>query len=303
MDRITNMATFVKVVDTGGFASAARALNLSPSVVTNHIQALEERLGVRLLNRSTRKTGLTDIGHDYYERCVRILAELEDADQVAEATRSKPRGTLRLNMAAAIPQIIAPAIAEFMGLYPEVSVNIVVTARTVDLVEEGFDLAIRVAPMPGSSLIIRRLASFRFVVYGAPDYFARRGKPERPADLARHNCMSFPYGPWGAEWAFEGADEDGAVPITGSLQANNVDSLIRAALLGQGLVYLPNFCVADELRSGRLVPVLTDFSNVERTIDAYYPHRQHLPAKVRSFIDLVAKHFHEASWADPRGPQ
>jgi DNA-binding transcriptional LysR family regulator len=301
MDRITSMTTFVKVVDTGGFSSAARALDLSPSVVTNHIQALEERLGVRLLNRSTRKVSLTEVGQAYYDRCVRIIADLDDADQVAEALQSKPRGTLRLNTAMAIPPIIAPVITEFVALYPEASVSVVATGRVVDLVEEGFDLAIRVTPVPTSSLIVRHLASYRFVVYGAPDYFASRGKPERPADLAHHNCLNFSDAQWGAEWHFATSDDDQAVPITGNLQANNAESLRLAAVLGQGLIYMPTFLVCDELKTGRLVPVLSEFSTVERSIDAIYPHRQHLSAKVRSFIDLLAKHFHGASWTGPDG--
>jgi DNA-binding transcriptional LysR family regulator len=290
------MTTFVKVVDAGGFSAAARALNLSPSMVTNHIQSLEERLGVRLLNRSTRKVNLTEVGHAFYDRCVRIIAELDDAEQVAEALQSRPRGTLRLNTAVAIPTVIAPVIAEFVALYPEASVSIVATGRMVDLVEEGFDLAIRITPIPSSSLIIRRLASYRFVVCGAPDYFASRGMPERPADLVHHNCLNYSDAPWGAEWHFASSDNDEAVPITGNLQANNVESLRRAAVLGQGLIYVPTFLISDELKSGRLVPTLTEFPTVERSIDAIYPHRQHLSAKVRSFIDMAAKHFHDAKW-------
>jgi DNA-binding transcriptional LysR family regulator len=290
------MTTFVKVVDAGGFSAAARALNLSPSMVTNHIQSLEERLGVRLLNRSTRKVNLTEVGHAFYDRCVRIIAELDDAEQVAEALQSRPRGTLRLNTAVAIPTVIAPVIAEFVALYPEASVSIVATGRMVDLVEEGFDLAIRITPIPSSSLIIRHLASYSFVVCGAPDYFASRGMPERPADLTHHNCMNYSDAPWGAEWHFASSDNDEAVPITGNLQANNVESLRRAAVLGQGLIYVPTFLISDELKSGRLVPTLTEFPTIERSIDAIYPHRQHLSAKVRSFIDLVAKHFHDAKW-------
>lgn len=296
MDRITSMTTFVKVVDAGGFSAAARALNLSPSMVTNHIQSLEERLGVRLLNRSTRKVNLTEVGHAFYDRCVRIIAELDDAEQVAEALQSRPRGTLRLNTAVAIPTVIAPVIAEFVALYPEASVSIVATGRMVDLVEEGFDLAIRITPIPSSSLIIRRLASYRFVVCGAPDYFTSRGRPERPADLIHHNCLNYSDAPWGAEWHFASSDNDEAVPITGNLQANNVESLRRAAVLGQGLIYVPTFLISDELKSGRLVPTLTEFPTIERSIDAIYPHRQHLSAKVRSFIDMVAKHFHDAKW-------
>jgi DNA-binding transcriptional LysR family regulator len=290
------MTTFVKVVDVGGFSAAARALNLSPSMVTNHIQSLEERLGVRLLNRSTRKVNLTEVGHAFYDRCVRIIAELDDAEQVAEALQSRPRGTLRLNTAVAIPTVIAPVIAEFVALYPEASVSIVATGRMVDLVEEGFDLAIRITPIPSSSLIIRRLASYRFVVCGAPDYFTSRGRPGRPADLIHHNCLNYSDAPWGAEWHFASSDNDEAVPITGNLQANNVESLRRAAVLGQGLIYVPTFLISDELKSGRLVPTLTEFPTVERSIDAIYPHRQHLSAKVRSFIDMAAKHFHDAKW-------
>jgi DNA-binding transcriptional LysR family regulator len=303
MDRITSMTTFVKVVDVGGFSAAARALNLSSSMVTNHIQSLEERLGVRLLNRSTRKVNLTEVGHAFYDRCVRIIAELDDAEQVAEALHSRPRGTLRLNTSVAIPSVIAPAIAKFVALYPEASVSITATGRMVDLVEEGFDLAIRIVPIPDSSLIIRRLASYSFVVCGAPDYFASRGRPERPADLVHHNCMNYSAAPWGPEWHFASPDSDQAVPATGNLQANNADSLRRAAVLGQGLIYVPTFVISDELKSGRLVPILTEFPTIEWSIDAIYPHRQHLSAKVRSFIDLVAKHFHDTKWDNPSGPR
>jgi DNA-binding transcriptional LysR family regulator len=301
MDRITSMTTFVKVVDVGGFSAAARALNLSSSMVTNHIQSLEARLGVRLLNRSTRKVNLTEVGHAFYDRCVRIIAELDDAEQVAEALHSTPRGTLRLNTSVAIPSVIAPAIAKFVALYPEASVSIAATGRMVDLVEEGFDLAIRNTPIPDSSLIIRRLASYGFVVCGAPDYFASRGRPGQPTDLVHHNCMNYSDAPWGPEWHFASAENDQAVPITGNLQANNADSLRLAAVLGQGLIYVPTFVVSDELKSGRLVPILTEFPTIERSIDAIYPHRQHLSAKVRSFIDLVAKHFHDTKWDNPSG--
>jgi DNA-binding transcriptional LysR family regulator len=296
------MTTFVKVVDAGGFSAAARALNMSPSMVTNHIQSLEERLGVRLLNRSTRKVNLTEVGHAFYDRCVRIIAELDDAEQVAEALQSRPRGTLRLNTSVAIPPVIAPVIAEFVALHPEAAVSVTATGRMVDLVEEGFDLAIRINPIPNSSLIIRRLASYSFVVCGAPDYFTSRGRPERPADLVHHNCMNYSDAPWGAEWHFASSDNDQAVPIAGNLQANNADSLRLAAVLGQGLVYVPTFVVSDELKSGRLVPILTEFPTIERSIDAIYPHRQHLSAKVRSFIDLVVKRLHDTKWIIKDGP-
>jgi DNA-binding transcriptional LysR family regulator len=297
MDRVTSIMSFVKVVDTGGFATAARALDLSPSMVTNHVQVLEERLGVRLLNRTTRKVNLTEVGQAYYERCVRILAELEEADHVAEALQSKPRGLLRLNTSPAMASAIAPVIADLVTHYPEVSVDIVATGRMVDLVEEGFDLAIRGHPIPDSSLIVRRLGAYCIVVCGAPDYLAKRGTPKRPEDLAHHNCMHFSDAAWdGHAWPFRQGETHQAVSISGDLKANNIDSLRRAAVLGQGLIYLPSFILSDELESGRLVPVLTEFPTPEMPINAIYPHREFMPSKVRSFIDLAAKQFHEANW-------
>jgi DNA-binding transcriptional LysR family regulator len=297
MDRVTTIMSFVKVVDTGGFAAAARALDLSPSMVTNHIQYLEERLGVRLLHRTTRKVNLTEVGQAYYARCVRILAELEEADHVAEELQSKPRGKLRLHTSPGMPAAIAPVIARFVALFPEVSVDIVATGRMADLVEEGFDLAIRGHLIPNSSLIIRRLATYRSVVCGAPEYLATRGTPERPSDLANHNCLHFWEAAWdGRAWHFMQGEADQAVAISGNLTVNNVDSLRLAALLGQGLISLPHFMVCDEVKSGRLVPVLTEFPTPEMPLNAIYPHRQFVPAKVRSFIDLALKEFQRATW-------
>jgi len=298
MDRVTTIMSFVKVVDTGGFATAARALDLSPSMVTNHVQALEERLGVRLLNRTTRKVNLTEAGQAYYERCVRIPAELEEADHAAEALQSKPRGTLRLNTSPGMPPAIAPVIASFVALFPEVSVDIVATGRMVDLVEEGFDLAIRGHSIPDSSLIVRRLATYKMVVCAAPDYLARRGTPKRPQDLVNHNCMHFSDAAWDSrDWRFTEKGAEQTISISGNLKVNNVDSLRLAAVLGQGLILLPSFVVSDEFKSGRLVPVLTEFQMSEMPINAIYPHRQFVPSKVRSFIDLAAKQFHDASWS------
>src|SRR5262249_55762924 len=191
MDRMLEMTTFVKVVDSGGFASAARAQRMSPSMVTTHIQALEQRLGVRLLNRTTRHVSTTETGRSFYESCVRILAEVDQAEQTAQDTQSRPRGTLRLNVDVAIPRLIAPVVAEFTTLYSDVSIVICMTGRMVDLVEEGFDLAIRIVPVPDSTMMIRRLARFNFVACGAPEYLARRGIPQKPADLVDHNCMVY----------------------------------------------------------------------------------------------------------------
>jgi DNA-binding transcriptional LysR family regulator len=300
MDRMTSMATFVKVVESGGFSAAARTLSMSPSMVTAHVQSLEERLGVRLLNRSTRRVSLTEVGHAYYERCLQILADADDADQIAQALQSTPRGTLRLNTSIAIPPLLAPVIAEFVALYPEISINLTMTDRMIDLVEEGFDLAVRNMSVPDSSLVVRRVATYRFVVCGAPGYLATRGIPRQPADLVHHNCLVYSHSAWGNEWRFVGPDGEQSVAVAGNLQANSDNALRLAAVHGQGLALAPSFLLIDEIKSGRLVPVLSEFLQIEHAINAIYPHRHHLSAKVRSFIDLLVKHFHDdPGWADP----
>ena len=300
MDRVLGMTIFVRVVDNGGFAAAARALNLSASTVTLHVQEIEERLGVRLLNRTTRHVSMTEAGHAYYDSCTRILADIDSAEQAAQELQSKPRGTLRLNAAPPIPPLIAPVVADFTAKYPEVSLDMTVSTRMVELVEEGFDLSLRVIPVPDSSLIMRRLASFRFTVCGAPGYLAQRGTPTQLADLAAHNCLIFTDSPFGKEWRFsaeDGSEQD--VPLSGTFQANSGEALRLAALAGQGLMYAPRFLVADDLATGRLVPVLSRFQTAELAINAVYPHRRHLSAKVRIFLDLLARHFREtATWSD-----
>jgi DNA-binding transcriptional LysR family regulator len=301
MDRMTSMATFVKVVESGGFSAAARTLSMSPSMVTAHVHSLEERLGVRLLNRSTRRVSLTEVGHAYYERCLQVLADVEDADQIAQALQSTPRGTLRLNTSIAIPPLLAPVIAEFVALHPEVSINLTMTDRMIDLVEEGFDLAVRNMSVPDSSLVVRCVATYHFVVAGAPSYLAARGTPKQPADLAHHNCLVYSHSAWGNEWRFAAPNGEQSVPVRGNLQANSDNALRLAAVHGQGLALAPSFLLIDEIKAGRLIPVLTEFLQTENSINVIYPHRHHLSAKVRSFIDLLARHFHtDPAWADPR---
>jgi len=300
MDRMTSMATFVKVVEIGSFSAAGRALEMSPSMVTNHVQSLEERLGVRLLNRSTRKLSLTEVGQAYFERAQQILSEVEDAEQSAQAQQTTPRGNLRLNTSVAMPPFLAPVIAEFVALYPEVTISMSMSDREVDLVEDGFDLAIRHMPIADSSLISRRIATYHFILTGAPDYFAQHGTPTHPSELVNHNCLTFLRPVWGNEWRFSGANGELSVPVTGNMQSNSANALRLAAVQGQGLTIMPSFLVADDLRAGRLTSVLNEFLDTEFPVNAIYPHRHHLSAKVRSFIDLLAKHFRDdPAWADP----
>jgi DNA-binding transcriptional LysR family regulator len=300
MDRMTSMTTFVKVVEAGGFAAAARKLEMSPSTVTGHIQALETRLGVRLLNRSTRKLSLTEVGRAYYERALHILADLDEVDGMAQALQTTPRGRLRLNASVSVPPLLAPVIAEFTALHPDVTLSMAMSDRMVDLVEQGFDLAIRLVPVPDSSLIVRRIGSYRLLVCGAPDYLASRGIPRTPQDLAGHNCLSFLQSPWSNEWRFTAPDGEVSIRVSGNLETNSANALRLAAVHGQGLAMMPSFLVVDEIKSGRLVPLLTEFSSADYPISAIYPHRHHLSAKVRSFLDLLTKRYREnPAWADP----
>ncbi len=291
MDRLTSLTTFVRVVDSGGFSAAGRRLNMSTTMVSNHVQALEDRLGARLLNRTTRKVSLTEVGKAYYDRCTQILADLEQADDVAGALQSTPRGTLRIYTATHIVQFIAPVVAGFLGSYPDVKVDLTIGERTIDLIDEGFDVAIRLTPPPDSSLIVRSLATWRHVLCCSPDYLEKHGPLRQLDELANHNCVRHALYPFEDEWRF--VDRKGtpaSVRISGNLISNSGETLRVAALQGVGISLAPGFLIADDLESGRLVRLLPEYRPVEFSMNAVYPHRHHLSAKVRSFIDLLAHH-------------
>ena len=237
MDRVSWMLSFVKVVEHGGFSSAGRQLNLTTSVVTTHVKRLEERLGARLLNRTTRNVSLTEAGGAYYERCVQILSEIEEAEEAVQVLQSKPRGILRLNTSPAMPALLAPSAAEYADLYPDVTVHLTATSRMIDLVEQGYDLAIWYAAVADSNLIIRRLASYRMVVCASPEYLAKYGRPEHPSDLVKHNSVIFydaTVGKEGKEWLFTGPDGDFSVRLSGTLETNSPIAFRAAALLDKG---------------------------------------------------------------------
>jgi DNA-binding transcriptional LysR family regulator len=290
------MLSFVKVVDTGGFTSAARQLNLATSVVTTHVKTLEERLGVRLLNRTTRSVSLTEVGRVYYERCVQILSEIEDADEAAQVLQSKPKGILRLNTSPGIPRLITRSIAEYNNLYPEMTIHLTATSRMLDLVEEGFDLAIWYAAAPDPSLIIRRLVQYRMAVCASPEYLTKHGRPEHPSELTKHNCLIFydaAHSKDGREWIYTGPDGDFPVRISGNLEINSPIAFRMACVDGQGILIAPSPFLVDDLKSGAVVPILDEFLGQQFSIDSLYPHREHLPAKVRTFIDLLVKNLRE----------
>jgi DNA-binding transcriptional LysR family regulator len=304
MDRISSMLSFVKVVDTGGFGSAARQLNLSASVVTTRVKSIEERLGVRLLNRTTRSVSLTEAGRAYYDRCVQILSEIENAEEAAQVLQSKPKGILRLNTSPGMPWLIARSIAEYSARYPDVTIHLAATSRMLDLVEEGYDLAIWYSATADPGLIVRRLADYRMVICASPEYLAKRGRPEHPSELIKHNCVIFydapTLGRGGREWRFMGPDGEFSLHMSGNLETNGAIAFRAAALLGQGIIMTPAPMVFDDLKSGALVSILSDFLPKQFSIDAFYPHREHLPAKVRTFIDLLVEDLRQIDW-DPRG--
>ncbi|HUZ73772.1 MAG TPA: LysR family transcriptional regulator [Stellaceae bacterium] len=308
MDRFDGMMAFTKVVECGGFSSAARCLGLSVAAVTVRVQNLEARLGVRLLNRTTRKVGLTEVGRMYYERCSHLLADLEETERAATEQQAVPRGVLQLNASPSFGILhLAPAIAHFTARYPEVSVELILTDRMVNLIEEGFDLAVRAESVPDSSLIARRLAPCRTVVCGALSYLEKRGMPNTPADLAAHNCLILSTSPNAGEWVFTGPNgEEHRVRVSGSLRANNAGALVAAAVAEQGLILEQTCTVGAELTAGRLLPVLTDYTLPEAAIRAIYPHSRHLSAKVRTFVDfLLARFGHDPDWDEwrRRAPQ
>jgi DNA-binding transcriptional LysR family regulator len=292
MDRLISLTVFVQVVDRGGFSAAARRLNMSTTAVSNHVQALEDRLGARLLNRTTRKVSVTEIGRTYYERCSHILAELDEADRVAGELQSMPRGTLRLHAGTHLIRFLAPVVTEFLELYPDVTIELALGERMVDLVEEGFDLAISSTPTPNSAMIVRQLTTWRHVLCCSPTYLERHGVPARLVDLASRNCLRYAFYPFGEEWRFSAPDgSPAAVRVGGNLLTGSAETLRLAALRGQGIFLGPGFIIGGDIESGKLRPILTEYRPLEFAIDAIYPHRHHLSAKVRRFIDLLAHRF------------
>jgi DNA-binding transcriptional LysR family regulator len=302
MDRLTSLTVFSRVVEAGGFSAAARRLNMSVTMVSNHVQALEDRLGVRLLNRTTRKVSLTEIGQAYYERATRILADLDDADRLAGALHATPRGTLRLHSSANIVGFLTPVFAEFLTRYPAAAVDLTVGEGMVDMLADGYDLVIRPIPLPDSGLILRRLTAWRHILCCAPSYLDGHPAPAEPADIAHHNCLRFALYPFGDEWRFEGPDGKLlSVRVSGNLITSSAETLRRMALAGQGLFLAPTFMIVDELAAGTLVPLLLPYRGVEFAINAIYPHRHHVSTKVRSFIDLLAERFAQYSkWMNPK---
>jgi DNA-binding transcriptional LysR family regulator len=300
------MLVFSKVVQGGSLSAAARELGISPAVVSRTLAAMEARLGVRLINRTTRSLHLTDEGASYYETCSRILAEIEEADAAAAARRVEPQGMLRVALPASFGlNHIAPLIPRFAEHYPKVELALSLSDRSVSLVEEGFDLAIRIAELKDSSLAARKLAPNRRVVCASPAYLRQHGEPKSPQDLAMHNCLIATWEQGMAmTWEYKTpVGKRGSVRVTGRYACDNWEVLREWAVAGLGVALKSTWDVRKHLEDGSLVPLMPgyDFSS-DVGIYAVYPHRRHLPAKTRVFIDFLAESFGpEPYWDQPAG--
>jgi len=297
------MAVFARVVATGSLSAAARELSLSPAMVSRRLAALEARLGVRLVNRTTRSLHLTDEGASYYESCARVLSEIEHANASVSAGRREPQGTLRVALPAAFGnQYVAPLVPQFATLYPAVQLALSLSDRSVNLVEDGFDLAVRIAALADSSLAARKLAPNRRVVCASPEYLRHHGAPTSPAELAQHNCLLA--SDFGGTWEYrDTGGKPGSVRVSGRYVCDNWEVLREWALAGLGIALKSTWDVRRHLEDGSLVSLLPGYTfATDVAIYAVYPHRRHLPAKTRAFIEFLAESFGpEPYWDRPEG--
>jgi DNA-binding transcriptional LysR family regulator len=291
-DIVAAMRVFTAVVDAGSFVGAAEKLELSRGMATHHVARLEAHLKVRLLNRTTRKLSLTEAGTDYYQRATQVLALIDEAETSVAQVLSIPSGTLRVTSSVAFgARHLGWAITAYLQRHPGVQIDVSLNDRVVDLVEEGFDLAIRVAPAIDPGLIARPLAPARIVACAAPRYLKRFGTPKTPDELAGHNCISYAYWPMHREWRFTRNGVERTIRVDGNLRGNNGDILLNAATQGLGVLLQPTFVVYEELQRKKLVRILRDWETEALTVFAVYPNRKFLPPKVRSFIDFLAERF------------
>jgi DNA-binding transcriptional LysR family regulator len=293
MDRLRAFEVFVAVVARQGFARAAEAVGTSPANVTRYIAELEAHLGTRLLNRHSRKLSLTDSGQALYERARSILDEVAEAEALSASTTLQPRGRLRVNAPVSFGILhLAPLWPKFLQKYPEVELEVSLIDRVVDLVEEGFDLGIRISRSGSTAHIARKLAASRNIVCAAPAYLRQHGRPNSPADLADHACIGYTFSATGDDWhLFDAHGLEHVVKVPSVMRANNGDTARAAALAGVGVIWQPSFLVGDDLRAGRLVPLLPGYRMADIDILAVYPSRRHLSAKVRVMIDFLADAF------------
>ena len=297
MDKFQEMRVFVAVVDAGSFVRAADALDLSKAAVSRLVSDLEARLGVRLLHRTTRKLSLTEVGEVFHERCRQLLDSVAEAEAELSTHSGAVIGRLKVNVPFTFGLLhLASLWPRFMAQHPQVVLDVTLSDRFVDLVEEGFDVAIRIAALPSSTLVCRQLARTRIVLCAAPGYLAAHGTPRVPADLASHTVIAYSYRSGGDEWQFDGPDGRVSVRTRPSVHTNSGDTCRTAALQHQGIILQPDFLVGPDLKRGALVELMPDYRSIELGVYAVYATRKHMPMKSRRLIDFLVEAFIAPSW-------
>jgi DNA-binding transcriptional LysR family regulator len=298
LDDVTAMIVFARVVELSGFSAAAQALGLSKSAVSKQISRLEDRLGTRLLNRTTRQLSLTEAGAAFYERCQRVEAEALAAEEAVTRLAEAPRGLLKVNAGVSFgTRHIAPALPDFLALCPDLEVDLSLNDRLVDLVDEGYDVALRIGELGDSSLVARRLAPLKMRLVAVPAYLDRAGRPTHPGDLKEHDCLLYAYQQGGQTWSFKGPEGETKVRPSGRMRVNNGDAILQACLGGQGLALLPEFICWEALADGRLERLLPDWQvGGDGAIHAVFPASRNLSPKVRVFIDFLVTRFGPAPY-------
>ncbi|WP_419798757.1 MAG: LysR family transcriptional regulator [Terasakiella sp.] len=302
MNNLTGMMIFAQVVQSGSFSKAADDLGMSKSSVSKKVTFLEDRLGVRLLNRTTRKLSLTEVGQVFYERCERIMSEAEEAELAITRLQDEPRGHLKISAPVSFGvKHLGRPLAAFIGKYEDLSVDVQLNDRYVDIVDEGFDLAIRIGRLPDSSLIAKKVGSSRMVVCASPDYWQKHTKPTHPRQLEDMNCLIYTLSRNSGGWSYQENGKTHLVKIEGDVKANNGDIIRDMAVNGAGVAVSPAFIVGRELANGVLESVMEEYEVEPINIYAVYPHNRHLSAKVRLFVDFLKDWFGNCpSWEDIR---
>ena len=291
MDTLRALQAFVKIVELGSLTAAAERLELSRSVLTKHLAALERHYGTRLLQRTTRTLSLTEAGRTLHEGLVPLLGDLEALEQRLQEGHERPRGRLRVSAPLTFGvRHLAPLVSSFLHEYPEVAIDLELSDRQVRLVEEGFDLAVRIGDLSDSSLVAQPLGAVELFICAAPAYLQRHGRPEHPAELREHRCLLYSYASDGDLWEFQRDDERLQIKVSGPLRANNGSVLQQGALGGHGIIRQPDFLVGDGLAAGRLERLFAPWYTQAIAIHALYPHRRLVPAKVRLFIAWLQRH-------------
>lgn len=290
-DDVGAYVTFARVVEQESFTGAADVLGLTKSAVSKQIAKLEESLGVRLLNRTTRKIQITEAGYVFYERCRRIADEVEEARAAVTSLQASPRGLLRISASVSYGMMhLSKILPDFMLRNPDLKVDLSLSDRKIDLLEEGVDVAVRIGRLTDSSLIAKKITTFRSIAAASPAYWDKHGRPEHPTDLSNYNCFKYAYLAQGDRWEFQDSDGNPVfAPIDGMLSANNGDILMKSAERGLGVVWMPSFLFTDQLETGVLEEVLKDWEPEPIGLYTVFPHSRHLPTKTRAFIDFMSE--------------